>query len=74
MYTILMKIYVNSKEIFELINTKDPAKLFSEGKITRIGLSRFLAEDSFAHYSLEQLEDCEAVKVFKTESIKEFNA
>lgn len=73
MYTILIKIYVNSKEIFELINTNEPAQMFSEGKITRMGLAKLLADDSLARYTLEQLEDCEGVRVFNAETIRTFN-
>ena len=71
MYTLLIRILINfNKEQYELINTNEPAQFYSEGKITRTGLGHLLNEESLAHYTIEQIQDSECVRVFLTENIK----
>lgn len=72
MYTLLIRILISAnKEQYELINSKEPNSLYKDGKITRTGLGLMLNEPALAHYTIEQLQDSECVRVFMTENIPE---
>ena len=71
MYTIIIRLITGANtEKYELIRTDSPGDFFANSKITRQGLAKLLAEDSFQQYTLEQLNDCECVRTFFSDSIK----